>query len=147
MKSSILVLVCLLSCIGVAQVDLVVLPASERSQVTIYNSADLTLVRDTRRLTLKRGVNTLQFGWSNTLIDPTSISIRPLAQAGAIDVQFLTYPARVRQVGQWQIDSEIEGAVPFEITYFISGLSWRAFYMGTMNADETAMSLKGYVNV
>lgn len=130
-----------------AQIDLVTLPASESTQVTIYNSKDLTLVRDTRRLTLKKGLNTLQFGWENTLIDPTSISIRPLEQADKIDIMLLSFPARVRQIGRWEIISEIEGAVPFEITYFASGLSWRAFYMGTMNEDETQMALKGYVNV
>ena len=144
---TLLAAICLVSCTMMAQIDLVTLPASDSTQVTIYNSKDLTLVRDTRRLTLKQGLNTLQFGWSNTLIDPTSISIRPLKHADRIDVLFLTYPARVRQVGQWQIISEVEGAVPFEITYFASGLSWRAFYMGTMNADETTMDLKGYVNV
>ena len=142
-----ILIACWISCAAMAQIDLVTLPASDGTQVTIYNSKDLTLVRDTRRLTLKQGVNTLQFGWSNTLIDPTSISICPLKDADKIDVLFLTYPARVRQIGQWQIISEIEGAVPFEITYFASGLSWRAFYMGTMNEDETTMDLKGYVNV
>lgn len=148
MKTLLLILMaCLLSYTAAAQIDLVVLPASESTQVTIYNSVDLTLVRDTRRLTLKRGVNVLQFGWSNTLIDPTSVSIRPLQKAGQIDVQFLSFPPRLQHVGQWQIVSEVEGAVPFEISYFASGLSWRAFYMGTMNEDETMMDLKGYVNV
>ena len=39
-------------------------------QLTIYNSADLTLVRESRALTLKQGINKLQFSWVNTLIDP-----------------------------------------------------------------------------
>jgi hypothetical protein len=34
-----------------------------------------------------------------------------------------------------------------EITYFTSGLSWRAFYMGTLSADEKTMRLEGYVRV
>jgi len=37
--------------------------------------------------------------------------------------------------------------VPFEITYFTSGLSWRAFYMGTLAPDEQTMRLQGYVRV
>ena len=40
-------------------------------QLTIYNSEDLTLVRETRTVTFKKGVNPLQFSWANTLIDPT----------------------------------------------------------------------------
>ncbi|NIP23039.1 MAG: hypothetical protein GWN67_03465, partial [Phycisphaerae bacterium] len=53
-------------------IELVVLPRREKVQLTIYNSADLTLVRERRNLTLKRGWNWLQFMWANTLIDPTS---------------------------------------------------------------------------
>ncbi len=128
-------------------IELVVLPKPDKTQVTIYNSADLTLVQDTRKLTLKPGWNWLQFMWDNTLIDPTSLSLRPLAHDKYIDIELISYPARLKDIGRWLIRSEVEGAVPFEITYFASGLNWRAFYMGTMNEDETAMNLKGYVNV
>ena len=128
-------------------IELVVLPKPDAMQLTIYNSADLTLVRDTRKLTLKPGWNWLQFMWDGTLIDPTSLSLAPLEDADKIDIQQLVYPARLKDIGRWLIRSEVEGSVPFEITYFASGLSWRAFYMGTMNPDETTMNLKGYVNV
>ena len=128
-------------------IELVVLPKPDKTQVTIYNSADLTLVRDTRKLTLKPGWNWLQFMWANTQIDPTSLSLTPLKYADKVDIQLISYPARLKDIGRWLIRSEVEGAVPFEITYFASGLSWRAFYMGTMNEDETKMDLKGYVNV
>jgi hypothetical protein len=117
-------------------IELVVLPKPDQMQVTIYNSADLTLVRDTRKLTLKAGWNWLQFMWAETMIDPTSLSLRPLEYADKIDVQQLVYPARLQDIGRWLIRSEVEGAVPFEITYFISGLSWRAFYEGLISPDE-----------
>jgi hypothetical protein len=128
-------------------IELVVLPRPDTTQVTIYNSKDLTLVRDTRKLTLKPGWNWLQFMWDNTQIDPTSLSLTPLAHGDKVDIQLISYPARLKDIGRWLIRSEVEGAVPFEITYFASGLSWRAFYMGTMNENETTMDLKGYVNV
>ncbi len=128
-------------------IELVVLPKPDKTQVTIYNSADLTLVRDTRKLTLKPGWNWIQFMWANTQIDPTSLSLTPLEHAEKVDIQLISYPARLKDIGRWLIRSEVEGAVPFEITYFASGLNWRAFYMGTMNEDETIMDLKGYVNV
>ena len=128
-------------------IELVVLPTPDTMQLTIYNSADLTLVRDSRRLTLKPGWNWLQFMWAGTLIDPTSLSLRPLEYADKIDIQQLVYPAGLKDIGRWLIRSEVEGAVPFEITYFASGLSWQAFYVGTMNENETTMDLTGYVNV
>ena len=108
---------------------------------------DVTLVREKRSLTLKRGWNWLQFMWANTLIDPTSLSLEPLAQTDKIDIQQLVFPARLRELGRWLIRSEVSGQVPFEITYFTSGLSWRAFYMGTLSQDEKMMQLQGYVRV
>ncbi|MFZ2146773.1 MAG: DUF4139 domain-containing protein [Sedimentisphaerales bacterium] len=128
-------------------IELVTLPRRDKVQLTIYNSADLTLVRERRNLTLKKGWNWLQFMWANTLIDPTSLSMEPLAQADKIDIQQLVFPARLRELGRWLIRSEVSGQVPFEITYFTSGLSWRAFYMGTLAQNEKTMRLAGYVRV
>ena len=108
---------------------------------------DVTLVRERRNLTLKRGWNWLQFMWANTLIDPTSLSLEPLEKGDKIDIQQLVFPARLRELGRWLIRSEVSGQVPFEITYFTSGLSWRAFYMGTLAPDEKTMRMKGYVRV
>ncbi|MBL7153912.1 MAG: DUF4139 domain-containing protein [Phycisphaerae bacterium] len=149
MKGRALVLLMMLAVGGTAagKVDLVTLPRREKTQLTIYNSADLTLVREQRSLTLKKGLNLLELSWANTLIDPTSLSLEPLDQAEEIEIQQLVFPAGVRQVGQWLIDSQISGRVSFEITYFTSGLSWRAFYMGTLSQDEKTMQLKGYVRL
>jgi len=130
-----------------AKVDLVTLPSRDTVQLTIYNSADMTLVRESRALTLKDGKNNLQFSWANTLIDPTSLEMLPKADADKIDIAELVYPPRVRNLGLWNIDSKVSGKVPVEITYLTSGLSWRAFYMGTLNQDEKTMRLQGYVRV
>ena len=133
--------------VGQAKVDLVTLPTRDTVQLTIYNSADMTLVRESRALTLKDGKNKLQFSWANTLIDPTSLEMLPLANADKIDIAELTYPPRVRNLGLWNIESGVSGKVPVEITYLTSGLSWRAFYMGTLTEDEKTMRLQGYVRV
>jgi len=128
-------------------IELVTLPRRENVQLTIYNSADLTLVRERRNLTLKKGWNWLQFMWANTLIDPTSLVLEPLEQKDKVRIEQLVFPARLRELGRWLIRSEISGQVPFEITYFTSGLAWRAFYMGTLAKDEKTMRLEGYVRV
>jgi hypothetical protein len=128
-------------------IELNVLPRRESVQLTIYNGADLTLVRESRKLTLKKGWNWLQFMWANTLIDPTSLAMEPMAGRDKIGMQQLVYPARLKDVGRWLIHSDIEGQVPFEITYFTSGVKWRAFYMGTLSQDESLMRLEGYVRV
>ncbi len=141
-------LILLLQCVSAqAKVDLVTLPERDKVQLTIYNSADLTLIRDSRSLTMKRGENKLQFSWANTLIDPTSLEMLPLQHADRIDVFDLTFPPRIKELGLWNIDSEISGKVPVEITYFTSGISWRAYYLGTISTDEKTMKLEGYVRV
>lgn len=130
-----------------AKVDLTTLPSRDTVQLTIYNSADMTLVRESRALTLKEGTNALQFSWENTLIDPTSLEMLPKAQADRINIPELVYPPRVRNLGLWNVQSEVSGPVPMEITYLTSGLTWRAFYMGTLAQDEKTMRLQGYVRV
>jgi hypothetical protein len=107
----------------------------------------MTLVRESRNLTVKPGRNKLQFSWANTLIDPTSLEMLPKANADKIDITDLTYPPRVKNLGLWNIESELSGELPVEITYLTSGLTWRAFYMGTLTPDEKTMRLQAYVRV
>jgi len=149
MKHIAISLMILIAVTGISQakVDLVTLPTRDTVQLTIYNSTDMTLVRESRALTLKNGENKLQFSWANTLIDPTSLEMLPKANADKIDIANLTFPPRVRNLGLWNIESGISGKVPVEITYLTSGLTWRAFYMGTLTGDEKMMRLKGYVVV
>jgi len=143
----ILGLLCWLPSSSEAKVDLVALPQRETVQMTIYNSADLTLVREKRSLTLNQGLNTLQFSWAGTLIDPTSLDMTPLSDEGKVSVRELSYPPRARNVGVWEVQSDVGDNVPVEISYLVSGLTWRAFYMGTLSRDETRLDLRGYVRV
>lgn len=130
-----------------SNIELNVLPTRDNVQLTIYNSADLTLVRERRVLTLKKGWNWLQFMWANTLIDPTSLNLEAVSpeHRGKVEVQALVFPPRIRELGRWLLFSEVSGPVPVEITYFTSGISWRAFYMGTLATDEKTLQLQAYV--
>jgi len=147
MKKLLILILALIPAVASAKIDLSTLPTRDTVQLTIYNSADLTLARESRQLTLKEGINKLQFSWANTLIDPTSLEMIPLNDAGNITIQDLTFPPRVRNLGLWNIESEVTGRVPMEITYLTSGITWRAFYMGTLSKDEETMQLAGYVRV
>ncbi len=60
------------------RINVVTLPGRDTVQLTIYNSADLTLVKETRVLTFRKGLNRLEFSWANTLIDPTWVECDPL---------------------------------------------------------------------
>ena len=110
-------------------IDLVTLPPREAVQLTIYNSEDLTLVKETRSITFKKGMNRLQFYWANTLIDPTSVYFRPVEKEDQIEVLDTTFPADRPQVLIWNVGSKIEGQVKVEVSYFTSGISWAADYV------------------
>jgi len=130
-----------------ADVDLVTIPRREGTQLTIYNSEDITMVREHRLLTVKPGVNRIQFSWANTLIDPTSIDFRILDQQDKVDLIDTTFPAGRNDALQWNIKSGMAGKIPVEIRYFTSGITWKADYVGIANQEETELRLTGYVRV
>jgi len=128
-------------------IDLVTLPPRAAVQLTIYNSEDLTLVKEIRAITFKKGVNRLQFSWANTLIDPTSVYLRPLEQEAQIEVTDTTFPADRPQVLIWNVESKIEAQVTVEVSYFTSGISWSADYVMITDPGETKAGFDGYVTV
>ena len=130
-----------------ARINVVTLPGRDTVQLTIYNSADLTLVKETRLLTFRKGLNRLEFSWANTLIDPTSVEFRALTHADAVDVLDLSFPPRVANTLEWRINSDVAGEVQVEIQYFTSGITWSADYVAEAIKTEKAMTLAGNVRV
>ena len=128
-------------------VDLSTVPARNTVQLTIYNSEDLTLVRETRTVSFKKGVNPIQFSWANTLIDPTSVRLRFLTQPDKLDVLDTTFPHDKPQMLYWNIQSELDGEATVEITYFTSGITWSADYLLMANPEETQAGFEGFVRV
>ena len=130
-----------------ARINVVTLPGRDTVQLTIYNSADLTMVKETRTLTFRKGLNKLEFSWANTLIDPTSVEFRALTHADKVDVLDVSFPPRVTNTLEWRINSEVAGEVVCEIRYFTSGISWSADYVAEANKAEKLMTLAGSVRV
>ena len=128
-------------------VDLSTVPARNTVQLTIYNSEDLTLVRETRKVTFKPGANPLQFSWANTLIDSTSVELRFLTSREKLTVLDTTFPHAKPQMLYWNVQSEMDGEATIEITYFTSGISWSADYIGIADPDESQLNLEGFVRV
>ncbi len=126
-------------------IDMSTLPPRDSVQLTIYNSEDLTLVRETRRITVAKGVTELQFSWANTLIDPTSVTLRlPDRRLELIDTRF---PHERPQTLHWAVRSEFDGDTSVEISYFTSGISWAADYVGVVATDDATMRFDGFVTI
>ena len=128
-------------------IDLSTVPDRDTVQLTIYNSADLTLVRETRKVVFRPGSNPLQFSWANTLIDPTSVQLRFLNHGDKLDVIDTTFPHDKPQMLFWNVGSEYAGEAMIEISYFTSGISWSADYTVIAAADESTANVEGYVTV
>ncbi|MCX6928230.1 MAG: hypothetical protein NT154_34220, partial [Verrucomicrobia bacterium] len=130
-----------------ARINVTTLPGRDTVQLTVYNSADLTMVKEARTLVLRKGLNRLEFSWANTLIDPTSVEFRALTHADEVDVLDVSFPPRVAETLEWRVHSEFAGEVQVEIRYFTSGISWAADYAAEAARDEKAMALSGWVRV
>lgn len=128
-------------------VDLATVPKRDTVQLTIYNSEDLTLVREIRTLTFKKGLNGLQFSWANTLIDPSSVELRFLTSADQLDLLDTTFPHDKPQQLSWNVMSEFDGDAKVEITYFTSGITWSADYVLVSDAAEKNLAFEGFVRV
>ena len=138
----------LLTASAVAQnVDLSTVPPRDTVQLTIYNSADLTLVRETRTLSVKPGINPLQFSWANTLIDPTSVELRFVNHAAELTVLDARFPHDKPQMLYWDVQSQFEGAATVEISYFTSGIRWTADYTAIADQTEKMLTLDSFVRV
>lgn len=128
-------------------VDLSTIPERDTVQLTIYNSEDLTLVRETRHLTFHRGANPLQFSWANTLIDPTSVDLRFRTHADELDVADTTFPHDKPSMLYWNVRSDDDIDAIVEISYFTSGITWDADYVCVADTAETQMTFEGFVRI
>jgi hypothetical protein len=130
-----------------ARINIDTVPARDSVQLTIYNSVDLTMVRETRYLTFRKGLNHLEFGWANTLIDPTSVEFKALDHADQVEVLDVSFPPRVTNLLEWRVNSEFAGEVKVEIRYFTSGIGWSADCVAEATQDEKLAGLAGFVRV
>jgi len=128
-------------------VDLSTVPERATVSLTIYNSEDITLVRETRAVSFKKGNNPLQFSWANTLIDPSSVQMRFLTHADKLEVIDTTYPHDKPAMLYWNVQSEVDGEATIEVTYFTSGISWAADYTCIADNNEKEMGFEGFVKI
>lgn len=132
---------------GAQNVDLSTLPERSSVQLTIYNSEDLTLVRETRRVSFGPGDNVLQFSWSGTRIDPSSVQLRFLSHQSDLELIDTMFPHDKPQMLYWNIASERTGDAVVEVSYFTAGISWAADYQMVTNDDDQTLKVQSFVRI
>jgi hypothetical protein len=128
-------------------IDLSTLPSRDSVQLTIYNSENLTLVRETRQISIKKGQNQLQFSWANTQIDPTSVQIDFISHPADILLSHTTFPHSKPQMLYWHINSSLDMLATVEISYFTSGITWQADYIAILEHSKKTMALDSFVTI
>lgn len=148
MSRTVALVALLVSCWSHAgNLDLSTVVPRDTVELTIYNAEDLTLVRETRRLGFRKGINPIQFSWSNTLIDPTSVELRLGRHEDALQLRDITYPHDRPQTLYWNLVAEQDLDAEVEISYFTSGISWQAEYQVIADTEEVQASLDSMVRV
>lgn len=124
---------------ALARVDTAVLTKTRQIQAYIYNSADLTLIKDTRPLHFTEGPNPIRFSWSGTLIDPTSLSLEIFDPALPLEITQVQFPAGETNQAVWHVTADTSCRAEVVIRYFTSGLSWEPRYTAIVSRDQDRM--------
>jgi hypothetical protein len=128
-----------------ARVKLVSLP--ERATVVLrLDHPTAVLVQEERPVTLQQGLNRLDFSWKRVSIEPGSIQLEPLDRAGRVQVLNVSFPPEENAL-IWEVDSTLAGPVRVRISYLLKGLRRLVSYRAVANADETALTLRGYLTL
>ncbi len=130
-----------------AGIDLATVSPPREVQLTVYQPADLCLVREIRDQPVRKGMNRFQITWTGNLLDPTSIELEPVEKTEDIRLDGLFFPPRTRDRAVWLIESGKEGRLPMSLTYLTGGFEWEAVYTATLEEDGGSARLDSNVKI
>lgn len=130
-----------------ARIKLITLPVRERVEVRL-DHADATLVEEERVAPLVRGVNQVDFSWSNTRVDPESVLFRLVEDTEGLGAEVLSvsYPPNENAL-VWNVAAQRSGSVRVRIGYLIGGLDKSYHYRAVATRDESRLDLFHYLRV
>ncbi|MFQ5808703.1 MAG: DUF4139 domain-containing protein [Armatimonadota bacterium] len=130
-----------------ADVDLTMVPERDEVELVVYGNQDVTIVRDRRTIGLHQGVNTIEFTWADTKIDPSSIKIRAVKAPEKVLIQQASYPPNRENTLVWAIEATEPGDYLMEVSYFTAGITWKPHYRVVANDDESKLQLLGAIEL
>jgi hypothetical protein len=126
-----------------ARTSLVSLPS--RQDVAIRLEAlKTTLVQEKRILTLKKGINKIDFSWQNVMIDTESITLQTLSHPDTIRILSLSYPPGESAL-VWDIYSPSDIEEEVIISYLLSNIDGIVTYNALADPEEQHLDLKTFL--
>jgi len=133
---------------GFTSINISTLPEPYSTVLTIYERGDFTLVQERYLINLKEGVNTLQFDWSGTLIDLSSVELKFLLHPDRVNLEEIILPVRGEKLLLWKIQAEEPVRELIEVSYFTRGISWQADYDLAINEQRSrVLKFQGWVRI
>ena len=126
-----------------ARTKLTALP--ERA-LTIVNltTPSAALIEEERVLTLRAGVNKVDFSWKGVRIDPDSIQLAPLTHPGDVNLISVSYPPGETAL-VWEIASREAYEERIRISYLLSGLDSLTVYKLAVDKEEKTADFKSFL--
>jgi hypothetical protein len=142
-----------------ARIKLTALPERERVEIQLDNGR-YTLVEEERIVPLlasndERGNNRIDFSWSNTGIDKSSIQFRPIAirqgngfrpVGDAVRVINVSYPPGENAL-VWEVYAAEACALKVRVSYLIGNLTRTFSYRALANRAETHLTLRNFITL
>lgn len=122
-----------------ARTSLVALPERHLSAVKLQ-SGKPTLIQETRILSLKKGLNRIDFSWQGVRIDPASIQIEPLSHPGDITILSVSFPPGESAL-IWQIHSKTDVEEQVVLSYLLAGIDSLMTYTAVADPKEKLIRL------
>ncbi|MCM2287014.1 MAG: hypothetical protein NDI81_19725 [Desulfobacula sp.] len=127
-----------------ARTSLVSLPDRQDAAIRLQDREGAALVQEKRRLTLKKGINHIDFSWQNVMIDPSSILLTPLSHPDKIILLSVSYPPAEAAL-VWEISSPEDLEEEVMISYLLSNIDGIVAYQALAGTKETVLELQTYL--
>jgi len=132
-----------ISMIAQARTSLVSLPARQNVDIRLADNGQ-ALIQEKRVLTLKKGLNKIDFSWQNVMIDPTSITLSLLSNPNDITILSVSYPPNEAAL-VWDLFSSRDLEEDVLITYLLANIDGLTAYTAFSNTKESKLNLKTFL--
>ena len=126
-----------------ARTSLVSLPPRQ-DVVMRLEDKKTTLIQEKRILTLKKGINKIDFSWQTVMIDPESITLQPLSHPDDIRILSLSYPPGEAAL-VWDIYSPANREEEVMISYLLFNIDGMITYTALADPEEKTLSLNAFL--